>query len=90
MPLVSNDRKHKEKAKRLKALRLAAGLEQEQLAQRLNVSRKKISNIENCHLEAMNNLKDDLFERWWRICRQTASENERRSFKEYITKLFDL
>lgn len=90
MPLISTNKKHQEKAKRLKNIRLDAGLDQEQLAQRLKVPRKKISNIENCHLEAMNNLKDDLFANWWNICRQTATEAERQKFKDFILKLFKL
>ena len=64
----------------LMSLRKEAGYTQEELAQRVGISRETVSAIENDKPETMDNIGVSVVNKWWSICRQTASEQTRKSF----------
>ena len=88
MAIKSTKKGHILKAEHLKNLRLSAGFEQEELAQRIKIPRGKISRIENCHLDEMNNLKDDQVERWYKACSPYLDEETRKGWFDFILSLF--
>ena len=77
---------HIEKSKLLKELRLGAGMKQQQLADRLGVTRDIVSHIENCHLQQMESLRSDFEQKWWQVCQTTTTPVARESWRDYIRK----
>jgi DNA-binding XRE family transcriptional regulator len=73
----------------LKLLRREAGYTQEGLAQRVGISRETVSAIENDKPETMDNIGVGVVNKWWSICRQTASQQTRESFFSTIMDYFD-
>jgi DNA-binding XRE family transcriptional regulator len=73
----------------LKLLRREAGYTQEGLAQRVGISRETVSAIENDKPETMDNIAVGVVNKWWSICRQTASQQTRESFFSTIMDYFD-
>jgi HTH-type transcriptional regulator/antitoxin HipB len=73
----------------LKSLRKEAGYTQEELAQRVGISRETVSAIENDKPETMDNIGVGVVSKWWSICRQTASEETRKSFISTVMEYFD-
>ena len=84
----STNRNHIEKSSLLKQLRKDAGLTQDELAQRMKVTRDVISHIENCHLQQMDNLKTDFEDKWWEVCQYTARPETKASWRSYILNKF--
>ena len=73
----------------LKSLRKEAGYTQEELAKRVGISRETVSAIENDKPETMDNIGVGVVNKWWSICRQTASEKTRKSFFSSVMDYFD-
>ncbi|MCF2946902.1 helix-turn-helix domain-containing protein [Paraglaciecola aquimarina] len=72
----------------LKALRKESGYTQEELAQRVGISRETVSAIENEKPETMNSIGVEVISKWWSICRQKASEQTRESFFSTVMDYF--
>ncbi len=64
----------------LRALRKEAGYTQEELGNRIGISRETVSAIENDKPETMGCIGVEIINRWWSICRQRATEQTRNSF----------
>jgi len=90
MALKSTNPIHIQKAGLLKRSREEAGFTQQELANRLQVSRETVSAIENCHRAAMSALSEDLREQWWKVCESGASIDTKVSFVNLITRIFKL
>lgn len=84
MALKSNKTVHQEKSKLLLKMRKDAGLTQQDLSIRLQISREKVVAIENCHLQQMESITSDLEDRWWKVCRSRASQNTKESWMQFI------
>ena len=72
----------------LKLLRKEAGYTQAELALRVGISRETVSAIENDKPETMDNIGVGVVNRWWSVCRQTASEKTRESFFTTVVDYF--
>lgn len=81
-------RKKKFSGAQLKALRREAGYTQEELANRIGISRETVSAIENEKPETMNNIGVEIISKWWSICRQKASQQTRESFFSTVMDYF--
>lgn len=76
--------------KELKALRVEAKFTQQQLADKLCISRETISAIENEHSGTMGALSLEVIKNWWAICRQEIPQATQLSFISSILRLFQL
>lgn len=72
----------------LKELRKDACFTQEQIAQRLNISREKVSYIENAKITTLGALEMEIVKHWWLICRTTAKEQSRQGFMQAVFDYF--
>ena len=72
----------------LRSLRKEAGYTQEELAQRVGISRETVSAIENDKPETMDNIGVGVVNEWWSICRKTASHQTRESFFSTVMDYF--
>lgn len=88
MALKSTNPIHIQKAGLLKRLREEAGFTQQELANRLQVSRETVSAIENCHRAAISALSDDLREQWWKVCESGASIDTKSGLLNLIMRIF--
>lgn len=75
---------------KLRQLRKESGLTQIAMAERLQVSRETVINIEKNHPPTIENLSLDIVNNWSRICRGHLSTATRRSWQDYLKKLLDL
>jgi HTH-type transcriptional regulator/antitoxin HipB len=76
--------------KKLRELRLAAGLTQEVLAKRIGISRETVSAIENNQQMSIDALQLGVLEKWWAICRSTATHDLRARFSAYLKARFSI
>lgn len=74
----------------LKQLREEAGYTQNELAQRMNLSRYTVINIENNEPQAISALKMSTFRKWHRACRVKASTSTLDVFKKVVSKYLGL
>ena len=64
----------------LKQLRLEAGFTQEELAERIGLSRKTINKIENNKSDSIKAIRYETIADWWDVCQRKVSQNTRSSF----------
>ena len=81
-------RRRKFSGAQLKALRKESGYTQEELANRIGISRETVSAIENDKPETMNNIGVEVISKWWTTCRQKASAQTRESFFSSVMDYF--
>ena len=72
----------------LKLLRKEAGYTQDDLAKRVGISRETVSAIENDKPETIDNIGVAVVNKWWSVCRQTASQTTRESFFSTVIDYF--
>ena len=90
MRIKSNSPKHLAKAKLLRQMRKDAGLTQQEIAERLFISRETVVAIENCHQNTIETIESDLQEKWWDICRPRATPTTYEAFRNFVLKSFKL
>lgn len=72
----------------LRNLRKEAGFTQEELAQRLSLSRETVCAIENNKAETMRTLQIEVVNKWWSVCRSKAKAETRANFINQIVGYF--
>lgn len=80
MAVKSNNLQHQERAHVLRQLRLESSLTQQELADRLDISREKVVAVENYHLKSMKALELDTIKLWWELCRPKAKSATLKNF----------
>lgn len=73
----------------LKNMRKEAGYTQQQLADRIGISRETVVAIENSSPSKVGNIKMIVISRWWKVCKSKTTESTRTSFKSTINKFFN-
>ena len=70
---------------KLKALRMAAGLTQEELSHLLGVTRETIGHIENNRPSSINALTLNAVTKWAVVCNERADATQKNQFIQYLT-----
>lgn len=76
--------------KKLRTIRLKAGLTQRELAQRIHISRETVIAIENEHPGTINTIELDIVRQWWRICKVSLPKQTQQCFVDYIKQFLKL
>ena len=74
----------------LKRARKNAGLTQQQIAQRVGVSRQTVNKIENNQVDAVRALKLITVQRWHSACRVLMTREERQTFADSLRNFFHI
>ena len=74
----------------LRNLRTAAGLTQQALGDRIDVSRETVVAIENDYDGTINKLTIDIVNKWWALCRRSVSPQTQAAFVAELLAFFDL
>lgn len=91
--LYSKKQEHVELAETLKQVRkeVPGRFTQQDLADRLGLSRETIVAIENCHLNTMETLELATVEKWWKVCKQRGiTQRTKERFIGLITKILHI
>ena len=86
MAIKSTDTLHIERSDILRSLRLESNLTQQQLADKLRISREKVVAVENYHLKSMLALELDTIKGWWRLCKRGAEDKTQRKFASLMKR----
>lgn len=64
---------------------------QQELANRLGLSRETVVAIENCHFHTMQTLELATVEKWWKVCRQRGiTQRTKERFIGLITRILHI
>lgn len=91
--LYSTKQEHIELSATLKQVRkeVPGKFTQQELAERLGLSRETVVAIENCHLSAMESLELATVEKWWKVCKQRGiTQRTKERFVGLITKILHI
>lgn len=80
MAIKSTDVLHIERSEVLRGLRLESSYTQQQIADKLGISREKVVAVENCHIKSMLALELDIVKNWWELCRPRADIQTQKQF----------
>lgn len=72
----------------LRTLRLEAGYTQEEIANRLGLSRETVSAIENEKPGTIDSIEAEVISMWYIICRQGATSQTQSQFFGHVMKYF--
>ena len=86
MAIKSSNMLHRDRADILRQLRLESSLTQQELADRLEISREKVVAVENCHLKSMLALELDTIKNWWHLCRPKAKSVTLKGFSSQMKR----
>lgn len=86
MAIKSTDILHVERSEVLRNLRLQSSFTQQQLADKLDISREKVVAVENCHLKSMLALELDIIKNWWELCRARTEIQTQKQFAKLMKK----
>lgn len=86
MAIKSTDILHVERSEVLRNLRLQSSFTQQQLADKLGISREKVVAVENCHLKSMMALELDIIKNWWELSRSRADIETQKQFARLMKK----
>lgn len=86
MAIKSTDILHVERSEVLRNLRLQSSFTQQQLADKLGISREKVVAVENCHLKSMMALELDIIKNWWELSRTRADIETQKQFARLMKK----
>lgn len=86
MAVKSTDTLHVERSDVLRSLRLESSFTQQQLAEKLGISREKVVAVENCHAKSMVALELDTIKMWWTLCRKRAENATQRKFASLMKR----
>jgi len=86
MAIKSTDTHHIERSDILRSLRLESNLTQQQLADKLGISREKVVAVENFHLKSMLALELDTVKSWWKLCRKNAESKTQKKFSSLMKR----
>jgi DNA-binding XRE family transcriptional regulator len=75
--------------KELKRIREDSGFTQQQLADKLGITRTTLSKIENDKDNAAVSLELNFVKQWWKVCHQNSSKPARKRFTNYIVSFFN-
>ena len=80
MAIKSTNTYHMERSEVLRKLRLESSFTQQQLADKLDISREKVVAVENCHEKSMLALELDTIKKWWGLCKERSEIVTRKKF----------
>ena len=74
--------------KRLQRLRKEAGFTQDEMANKLDITRETVNKIENNKAGTIQTVEHMLIERWWHECSARLTAETQTSFIQYIVERF--
>lgn len=72
----------------LKKLRTSAGLNQQQLAVKLGITRETVGNLERNKKGTIETIEFELMRKWWSVCQAQADEQSKQQFVKKILNFF--
>lgn len=86
MAVKSTNTYHMERSEVLRKLRLESSFTQQQLAEKLSISREKVVAVENCHEKSMLALELDTIKCWWGLCKRRADSGTQKKFANLMKR----
>lgn len=86
MAVKSANPLHMERSDVLRLLRLECDFTQQQLADKLGISREKVVAVENCHVKSMMALELDTIKNWWGLCRKRSEIPTQKKFSNLMKR----
>lgn len=86
MAIKSTNVHHVERSDVLRGLRLESSFTQQQLADKLGISREKVVAVENCHEKSMLALELDTIKSWWELCRRRSEAATQKKFANLMKR----